>query len=418
MMIMSADTLFDQVKDPANRADPYPLYARLRETPVARQHDGIYVASTHAAITSLLHDPRVSSETLPPADRPRTGNPFSDWIVKPVRDRITDAHRPFIFRDPPDHDTLRMTVMQHFTHARVRAMRGRADVLVEEILSRHAGAAGIDLVDDLAYPLPVTVICELLGIPAEDEPKFHGWATQLATALEPDSLADDDLRAKNSRTFEEISGYMAGLIKEKRRHPQDDVLSGLAAAPTAGTPGIGDYDLVATAILMLVAGHETTVNLITNGMLTLLRHPGELARLRADSGRAPRLIEELLRYEPPVHFRTRTTLSEIRIGDATIPQGASLVLLLAAGNRDPAVFAEPDRFDPDRPDNRHFGFGGSLHYCLGAPLARFEAEAALVALARRLDNPRLREDPPPYRQGAALRGPRHLHLSIDGIRPA
>lgn len=412
---MSDATLFAQVKDQANRPDPYPLFARLRETPLSRQDDGTFVASTHATITSLLHDPRVSSETLPPSDRPRTGNPFRDWIVKPIRDYVTTAHRPFIFRDPPDHDCLRAAVMHQFSVERVRAMGERAERLVADLLDKLRDAREIDLVDDFAYPLPVTVICELLGVPTEDEPKFHGWATQLATALEPDNLADEENKAKNATTFDEIAAYMEGLIKEKRRRPRDDMLTGLATQSAPGAPRMGDYDLIATSVLMLVAGHETTVNLITNGMLTLLRHPDEFERLRADPDRAARIVEEVQRYDPPVQFRMRRALAEIRLGDATIPEGACLALALAAGSRDPAAFRDPDTFDPDRSDNRHFGFGGSLHYCAGAPLARLETEAAFAALARRLKNPRLIEDPPPYRPGAALRGPKHLRLAIDGV---
>ncbi|WP_426315375.1 cytochrome P450 [Methylobacterium fujisawaense] len=412
-------TLLNQVKGFANRPNPYPIYARLRENPVSRQDDGTeegtWVAATHGTIASLLQDPRVSSETLPPADRPRTGNPLTDLIVKPLKDWMMDRHRVFIFRDPPDHDALRSAVMHQFSRERVQAMRARSDQLVADLLDEKCGAREIDAVDDLAYPLPVTVICELFGVPREDEPKFHGWATQLATALEPDSLSDPEIRAENSRTFDAIGGYMADLIKDKRKHPGDDMLSGLANHATPAGVKMGDYDLIATSILMLVAGHETTVNLITNGLLTLLRHPDELERLRQDPLRAPRLIEELLRYEPPVQFRTRRTLSAIDIAGVTIPEGADLVLLLASGNRDGAVFPDPDRFDPDRAGLRHLGFGGSLHYCVGAPLARFEAEAALTALARRLKAPRLIEDPPPYRSGAALRGPEHLRVAIDGI---
>jgi cytochrome P450 len=416
---MADATLLDQVKDFANRANPYPIYAKLRANPVSRQDDGTadgtWVAATHGTIASLLQDPRVSSDTLPPADRPRTGNPLTDLIVKPLKDWMMDRHRVFIFRDPPDHDALRSAVMHQFSRARVQAMRARSDRLVADLLNEKCGAREIDAVDDLAYPLPVTVICELFGVPREDEPKFHGWATQLATALEPDSLSDPEIRAKNSRTFDAIGGYMADLIKEKRRHPQDDMLSGLANHATPAGVKMGDYDLIATSILMLVAGHETTVNLITNGLLTLLRHPDELERLRQDPLRAPRLIEELLRYEPPVQFRTRRTLAAIDIAGVTIPEGADLVLLLASGNRDESVFPDPDRFNPDRTGTRHLGFGGSLHYCVGAPLARFEAEAALTALACRLKAPRLIEDPPPYRPGAALRGPEHLRVAIDGL---
>ncbi|MFE1601086.1 cytochrome P450 [Methylobacterium sp. ID0610] len=412
---MPDPTLFAQVKDPANRPDPYPLYKRLREAPVAPQDDGSYVVTTHAALRALIFDPRLSSEDLPSASHPRTGNPLKDWIINPIKDHVRTKHRPFIFRDPPDHDALRRHVMREFTPARIRAMHGRVDALVEELLDKQRDARAIDLVDDFSYPLPVTVICELLGVPPEDEARFHGWATQLATALEPDARHDEETLGRNIETFDVIAAYMQDLIRDKRRHPKDDLLTGLATNADPKLGRMGDYDLIATAILLLIAGHETTVNLITNGMLTLLRHPEHLERLRTDPEIAPRLIEELLRYEPPVHFRTRKALAAIAFAGTTIPEGAPVVLLFASGSRDPARFPDPDRFDPDREDNQHFGFGGSLHFCVGAPLARLEAEAALVALARRLRNPRLIEDPPPYRPGASLRGPQHLRLAIEGV---
>ncbi|MBE7245585.1 MAG: cytochrome P450 [Actinomycetospora chiangmaiensis] len=412
---MSDDTLFAAVMDPANRADPYPLYARLRERPVSRQRDGSYVVSTHAAIRTLIFDPRLSSEDLPPFKRPATGNPIRDWILNPIRSRIATAHRPLIFRDPPDHDTLRAAVMGEFTIPRVQGLRDRVAREVDGLLDACRGRREICLVEHLSYPLPVSVICELLGVPESDEPRFQAWATQLATALEPDARHDVESRRHTVSAFDAISDYMRDLIREKRQHPVDDMLSGLAAPGPDGRKRMSDFDLIATAILLLVAGHETTVNLITNAMLTLLRHPVELERLRADPERAPRLIEEVLRYEPPVHFRTRKALGAITLAGETIPQGASVILLFAAANRDPARFAAPDRFDPDRPEIEHFGFGGGLHYCVGAPLARIEAEIALVALSRRLMAPRLMQDPPPYRPGASLRGPEQLHIGINGI---
>ncbi|MGU3539160.1 cytochrome P450 [Methylobacterium sp. A54F] len=412
---MPDDTLFSEVLDRANRPDPYPIYARLRERPVSRQRDGTYVVSTHAAIRRLLFDPRLSSEDLPPSHRPRTGNPLRDWILNPIKDRIATAHRPLIFRDPPDHDTLRAFVMREFSIARVRALDGRIGREVHALIDACRGRGEVCLVEDLSYPLPVAVICDLLGVPEADEPQFQAWATQLATALEPDARHDAESRHRTVAAFDAISAYMRALIREKRRRPTDDMLSGLAAPGPGGAARMGDFDLIATAILLLVAGHETTVNLITNGMLTLLRHPAELARLRADPERAPRLIEELLRYEPPVHFRTRKALGAIEAGGVTIPAGAPVVLLFAAGSRDPERFPDPDRFDPDRDDIQHFGFGGGLHYCVGAPLARLEAEIALVALCRRLVAPRLLADPPPYRPGASLRGPEQLGIGIAGI---
>ncbi len=409
---MPEDALFAEVLDPGNRADPYPIYARLRRTPVARQRDGAYVVSTHAAIRSLLFDPRLSSEDLPPSRRPRTGNPLKDWLLNPIRNRVANAHRPLIFRDPPDHDTLRGFVMSEFTIARVNGLHGRVAALVDGLIEACRGRDTVCLVDDLSYPLPVAVICDLLGVPEQDEPQFHAWATRLATALEPDARRDEEARRETVATFDAIADYMRALIRRKRRQPGDDMLSGLARR---GRSGMGEVDLIATAVLLLVAGHETTVNLITNGMLTLLRHPDELGRLRADPERAPQVIEELLRYEPPVHFRTRKALGDIAVAGTTIPKGAPIVLLFAAGNRDPERFPEPDRFDPDRTDIQHFGFGGGLHYCVGAPLARIEAEIALVALCRRLRDPRLLADPPPYRPGASLRGPENLGIRIGGI---
>lgn len=412
---MTEDTLFEEILNPASRADPYPLYERARQRPVARQHDGRYVVSTHAAIRKLIFDPRLSSEDLPPVHRPRTGRIFRDLLINPIKDHITNAHRPLIFRDPPDHDVLRGFVMEQFSVPRVRAVHRRVEKLVNRLIDACHGRSDVCLVEDLSYPLPVAVICDLLGVPESDEPIFQRWATQLSSALEPDARRDDATRRANIENFEGISSYMRDLIREKRHRPQDDMLSGLAAPDRKGRRRMSDFDLISTAALLLVAGHETTVNLITNGMLTLLRHPGELARLKRDAERAPRLIEELLRFEPPVHFRTRRALGDIETDGETIPKDASVVLLFAAANRDPARFAEPQRFNPDRDDNQHFGFGGGLHYCIGAPLARIEVEISLVTLCRRLVKPRLAYDPPPYRPGAALRGPEKLGISIEAI---
>jgi cytochrome P450 len=253
-------------------------------------------------------------------------------------------------------------------------------------------------------------------VPQEDEPKFQHWSTQLATALEPDARRDDETRIKTLRNFDEIASYMRALIRLKRAEPGDDMLSGLIRRADARGSGADGFDLIVTSILLLIAGHETTVNLITNGMLTLLRHPQELARLRADPERAPQVIEELLRFEPPVQFRTRKALADIDVAGAVIPKGAPVILLFASANRDPERFASPDRFDPDRKDIEHFGFGGGLHFCIGAPLARMETEVALTTLCARLVEPVLSADPPPYRSGASLRGPRNLGISIAGVR--
>ncbi|MCJ2118764.1 MULTISPECIES: cytochrome P450 [unclassified Methylobacterium] len=425
---MADPSLLGQIKDYANRVDPYPLYAQLRQTGILRQDDvgegggasgdearSVWVAASHDAITRLQNDPRLSVETQPPTKRPTVGNPITDYLVNPIKDRITDRHQPFLFRDPPAHDVLRAATVQQFTPERVHAMRIRSERLVAEMLDRKVGAQEIDVVEDLAYPLPVAVICELFGVPVGDEARFHDWSSQLATAVEPGVAVSEETRMENARAFDAISDYLADLIAEKRRRPRDDLLSGLANQATADGYRMGDFDLISTAILILVAGHETAVNLIANAWLTLLRHPRELERLRADPGRAVRVIEEVMRYDPPVQLVSRKTLSAIDIAGTTIPEGEALILMLAAGNRDPAAFTDPDRFDPDRIGTRHLGFGGGMHYCVGAPLGRFEAEAALTALARRLKAPRLIEDPPPYRRPATLRGPERLLVAVERI---
>ncbi len=412
---MNANSPFAQTLEAANRADPYPLYALLRKTPVHREEDGTYVVSTYAEIRSLLHDPRVSSDDRPKARHAKTGNPLRDFIINPIRDRIFDRHKSLIFRDPPDHARLRRLITAQFTAERVFGMNRRVDAIIDDLISRMRGRGKIDLVGEFAYPLPVNVICELLGVPADDHAHFREWSTSLVGVLDPEWHASEEQRLATMATYEALRSYLNGLIKAKRKRPADDILSGLATHRDKTVGRMGRFDLLATAVMLLVAGHETTVNLIANGMLTLLRYPEWLERLRQDNALAPRIVDELLRFEPPVHFRTRKTLAEIEIAGLVIPKGAPLVLLFASGNRDPKRFAHPGRFDPKRADGPHFGFGGGPHYCLGAPLARLEAEAALTALATRLTDPRPLEDPPPYRPGASLRGPERLMLAIGGV---
>ena len=395
----TAADLFTQILDPANRPNPYPLYARLRETPIAPLADGFFAVSSYAAISSLLHDPRMSK------DQRKSAVPLSGL------QRIEP--RPFLLLDPPEHDRLRRLVIHQFTPARVNAMHDRIVALVDALLEARRGQGRLDVVDNFAYPLPVTVICELLGVPREDEPRFHTWADTLAHSVDPDPGQETTQAAVFAAM--ELRNYMQALITERRAHPTDDLLSGLATGDdSAGR--MDDANLVVTMVLLLIAGHETTVNLITNGMLTLLRYPAERERLRDDPGRAAIVIEELLRYEPPVQFVNRFALANIEIAGVTIPQGSGIRLMLAAGNRDPRRFGDPDRFDPDRPTNEHFGFSGGIHYCVGAPLARIEGHIALMALAHRLVDPRLVEDPPPYRPNAVLRGPRHLLVDFDRLR--
>jgi cytochrome P450 len=395
----SAAAIFARILEPASRPNPYPLYAELRETPVAPLDDGFFAVSSYAGIEALLGDPRMSKEQ-------RKSN-----VAMPAARQIQP--QPFLFLDPPEHDRLRRLVMDQFTPARVDGMHDRVVSIVDDLLDARRDQGQIDVVDDFAYPLPVTIICELLGVPREDEGKFHVWADTLAHNLDPDPGQETSQGAMQAA--QQLFAYMEGLIVQRRARPRDDLLSALAVGDDPNGR-MDDANLVTTMVLLLIAGHETTVNLITNGALTLLRYPDELARLRDDPDRAPFVVEELLRYEPPVQFANRYALADIAMAGETIPRGAGIRLMYAAGNRDPARFRDPNRFDPDRPDLEHFGFGGGIHFCVGAPLARIEGRVALTALARRLVNPRLLEDPPPYRPNAVLRGPRHLPVAFDEMR--
>ncbi|MEU6578478.1 cytochrome P450 [Streptomyces sp. NPDC046805] len=413
---MTHASLLRQITDFANRANPYPLYEELRKTPVLHEEDGgPYLISSYWDIESLLHDPRISSDA---ANLAAAGG--GEGLSGP---EATGLPPSFIRQDPPEHDRLRRMANSSFgpPHKphRINDMRGELERIVTELIDAFGDAREIDVVDQFAYPFPVTVICRLLGVPREDEPRFRAWVDPIVAGLDPQSQdaagAEAQRAAQEART--QLGMYLAGLVEERVKEPRDDMLSDLVNRH--GPDGaMTMMEALSTAVLLLIAGHETTVNLITNGMLTLLRHPEYLHRLREDPSLSVKIVEELLRYEPPVQLvPQRTCIADIELRGVTIPKGSRIWLVLAAGNRDPERFPDPDRFDPDREDIQHLGFGSGIHSCFGAPLARLEAQIALSELARRLDNPRLLEDPPPYRPNAVLRGPRHLNIGIDGVRP-
>ncbi|MFI1532934.1 cytochrome P450 [Streptomyces anandii] len=412
---MTQPSLLSRITDYANRADPYPLYAELRRTPVLHEEEGgPYVVSSYYDILGLLHDPRVSSDS---ANLTAAGD---DELSGP---EATGLPPSFIRLDPPEHDRLRRIANSSFgpPHRphRIDSMREELARIVSELIDGLGGTQQVDIVDQFAYPFPVTVICRLLGVPREDEPRFRGWVDPLVAALDPDTRknADAEFQRAAQEARMQLGMYLAGLVEQRTKEPRDDMLSDLATSHGAdGTMSM--MEVLSTAVLLLIAGHETTVNLITNGMLTLLRHPEVLQRLREDPGLSVNIVEELLRYEPPVQLvPQRTCIADIELRGVTIPKGSRIWLVLGAGNRDPERFKDPERFDPDREDIQHLGFGSGIHSCFGAPLARLEAQLALAELARRLENPRLVEDPPPYRRNAVLRGPRHLQVAVDGIRP-
>jgi cytochrome P450 len=394
--------LMQRLTDPARRPDPYPVYAELRENRVNVLADGGYAIGRYRDVVGLLHDPRISSD-------PHNATDPGTLSVVP--------NATFIQRDPPDHDRLRAIAMRYFGPPSSPRVVSRLEPEIRAFVDRLAGSlprsGEADLVEHFAYPLPVSVICGLLGVPKQDEQQFRAWTEKIVQGLDAqDQQGSDELVRQRDEAQGSMYLYVGDLVGRHRKHPDGSVLSNLANDDSADV--MTDAELATTSLLLLVAGHETTVNLTANGILTLLRHPGALERLRAEPGWAPAVVEELLRYEPPVQYLpNRVALADIEVDGTTIPKGSRVTLLLAAASRDPERFASPDRFDPDRPDNQHLGFGSGLHYCFGAPLARVEAQISLTALARRLSNPRLTADPPPYRPSPVLRGPARLPVAYD-----
>ncbi len=397
--------LMREVASPARRHDPYPVYAELRRERVNRTPDGAYVLGRYTDVVGLLHDPRISSDHRSAADQSQLN----------VQD-----NPPFILRDPPDHDRLRAIAMRYFgppvSPGVVTGQEPEIQQFVDGLAADLPPKGPADLVDHFAYPLPVSVICGLLGVPSEDEPQFRVWTEGIVRGLDAqEQEGADELMRLRDKCQAEMFVYVNRLIGRHREHPGDSMLSHLANDHSADM--MTDAELGTTSVLLLIAGHETTVNLTANGVLTLLRHPDALERLRDEPEWAMPVIEELLRYEPPVQYLpNRFALEDIEVGSVTIPKGARIILLLAAASRDPERFDHPDRFDPDRADNEHLGFGSGVHYCFGAPLARLEAALSLTTLARRLVSPRLASDPPPYRPSPVLRGPLHLPVTYDNIR--
>jgi cytochrome P450 len=326
--------------------------------------------------------------------------------------------------DPPDHTRLRGLVSKAFTPRVVAALAPRirelaaellaAAVLTEAVLSED-GAAGrrvIDVVSQFAYPLPVRIISELLGVPPEDRSRFAGWSASLAHSVQPRFFARDpsaDAAAQQARL--EFGAYFRELIAARRARPASDLLSDLIRAEDDGHH-LTQEEVIGTCVLLLVAGHETTVSLISSTILALLRHPGQLAEVRADPGLAAAAVEETLRYDPPVQLTNRVARGGLEVGELTVPDRGVVLLLLAASGRDPDVYPDPDRFDIHREAAGHLAFAAGPHFCLGAPLARLEATIAVQEFATRLQHPELDQTTLTYKPNLNLRGPERLNVGF------
>jgi cytochrome P450 len=419
---MTPEEAYTEAMKHQNRANPYPFFDELRKTPVARVTNGIYAVTGYEEIIALAHDPRVSSDLR---NRP---NPAA--IVQNSDPSVADLMEPyskdpsFITQDPPDHDRARRLTMRHFgpPHSPdlIPSMEATCQQIVDDLLDDAVGKKRIDMVDDYAYPLPVDVICRVLGVPHEDEPILHAWVADAMAGLfdvGPEIATEEgqERKAKGQASAMELKKYIIELAESAAKTPRPGMISQMVHDDSPDGP-MSPSEIVNNTILLFVAGHDSTVNLIAHAVLTLLRNPGSLDLLRRRPDLVPGAIEEVLRLQSSVQFfPSRTALADIDIGGTTIPRGAPIFLMYGAGNRDPRRFPEPNRFDPERKDNEHIGWGRGIHVCFGGPLARLEVNTAVNTFIRRVENPRLVVDPPPYRISQVFRGPRHLVIDVDAI---
>ncbi|GAB3216739.1 cytochrome P450 [Mycolicibacterium hippocampi] len=401
-------SLLLQLLDPAHRADPYPHYRRIREQgPLLLPQNNLAVFSSFADCDEVLRHPASASD--------RMKSTVAQRMVAEGASARPFGPPGFLFLDPPDHTRLRRLVSKAFVPKVVKALEPEITGLVDSLLDEASGL--FDAITGLAYPLPVAVICRLLGVPLADEPEFSAASALLAQSLDPfvtvTGQADGGFEERMQAGLW-LRDYLRQLIASRRRDPGEDLMSGLIGVEESGDQ-LTEEEIVATCNLLLIAGHETTVNLIANAILALLRDPPQWAALAADSSRVGAVIEETLRYDPPVQLIGRIAGEDMTIGESTVPKGDNMLLLLAAAHRDPAAFEQPDRFDPDRSTIRHLGFGKGPHFCLGAPLARLEATVALSALTQRFPDAALAAEPD-YKQNVTLRGMSTLPITLGRDR--
>jgi cytochrome P450 len=389
------------------KADPYPVYERLRQhspvRPVDTPRGRMWLVTRYADARQALTDPRL-------VKRPPRREDFAD-----PQERVLNEH--MLSFDPPEHTRLRRLVSKVFTAGRIEGLRPRVREIAESLVTPLVGAPGerrrADLVADFAFPLPITVICEMLGVPRADQDSFRSWSNTIVSGMAAGG-SFDAMRA--------LSGYIVDLIADKRGslgsndradrrstrpgERSDDLLSDLIAVRD-DNDGLTERELVSMVFLLLIAGHETTVNLIANGMHLLLAHPDQYRRLRSDPSLIPTAVEEFLRYESPVETTTpRFTASPVEVGGVTIPAGEVVLVALSSANRDEERFAEPARFDVARGESSHLAFGHGIHFCLGAPLARMEGQVAFETLLARLPELALAvpADALAWRPGILIRG--------------
>lgn len=383
-------------------ANPYPTYARLRaERPVywderARR----WFVTRYADVAAATSHPGISVARIPPTERlSAMGLAVMEPVYALMRQQLN-------FLDPPDHTRIRGLVHKAFSPGAITALRGRIQSLCDELLAQAPATGPLDLMSQLAYPLPVIVIAEMLGVPVADRDQFKKWSTDFAELVGNPARPMERLLEIKTSAFELVD-YLRGIVARLRARPEDNLMSELARVGNE-SDRLTEDELLANAVFILVAGHETTTNLIANGLLSLLRAPAELQRLRDDSTLLPAAVEEMLRHESPLQMVGRIAREDLAIDGTRIEKGQILALVLGSANHDPAVFSDPDRLDVGRKDNKHLAFSQGAHYCIGAALARIEGQIAIGSVLRRFESLQLAVD------DAAIEW--HQNLSFRGLK--
>jgi cytochrome P450 len=395
------------------RADPYPVVKRIqRIAPVIYIPPHNWIVTRYEEVSAVLRDPRFSSDM------------DTRFLIPGWEERIREFRKKhkgitfrssMLFKDGSDHERLRSLVSRAFTPRMIESLRARIQQIADGLLDAAEPKGRMDLVADFAYPLPVTVICELLGVPPEERGQLRDWTAKVARSLDPSMNAEQQagIIAAGDEASELFTAYFTPLIEQRRVDPREDLLSALVQAQDGGDR-LTTEELHATCVLLLVAGHETTTNLIANGTLALLRNPAELDKVRSDPSpeRVKTTIEEFLRYDPPVVVVLRIAKEDVALGGTVVPAGHDVYPVIAAANRDPRQFPNPDVLDVDRTDNKHLTFSGGPHFCLGAPLARLEGQIAFSTLLQRFPKLTLQTDAPEWRDTITLRSLTSLPVSF------
>ena len=390
---------------PELRADPHPVYRAMREAdPVlpSTMEERTYVLTGFAECEAVLRDPRWSSD---PSHQSAV-----DATEMDVRTAMSfgDANI-LLFIDPPDHTRIRKLMSKAFTPRTVERLRPKVQSLVDDLLDDVERRGTLEIVSEIGYTIPVTVICEMLGVPVEDRDRFGPWSSDASRLL--DGVLDEDTTNRGLLGAMQIISYLGDLIAERRADPRDDLLSALVHAEDDGV-GLTEEELRLNTLLLFVAGHETTMNLIGNGMYALLRNRDQFDRLRRDPALIGTTVEEVLRYDGPVHISARIATVDIEIGEHRFEAGDKALTLLAAANRDPARFTDPDRLDIGRDEGPHLTFSYGIHYCLGAALARLEGQVVINSLVQRFGEMAITTDPVEYREHFVLRGLKELQVAL------